>query len=165
VRAARARHAANNCAGVDSIAAVLSGRRERMSKFENASLDLYVAQCRADRMGTLNAARIMESVAPRSDFVQAEVINAAAAAGAYEEVVSRVEKLDVSRGWFAATPSAIANVTRAAVSISGTPQARRPERPAGAVDGQQSGGAQLRVACAHVWCGTGRPMQAAGGHA
>ncbi len=106
VRAARARYHAFHCDGVDSIATVLVPRRTRMMPFEVASLDLYVALCGGNKSAAFEAARRMEAVAPRSDYVQMEVIRAAAATGAHEDVVRRAEQIDGTRGWFAATESA-----------------------------------------------------------
>jgi len=106
VRVARARYNGDRCGGVDSVAIVLAPRRVRMTRFEIASLDLYVALCASDKNGALNAAHRMEQIAPRSDFVQMEVIRAAAAAGAHEEALRRTEKLDGGKGWFAATDGA-----------------------------------------------------------
>ena len=58
----------NRRAEADSVLRVLSGRRQRLSRLERASLDWQLTRLRGDRSGALEAARRVHEVTPGSDL-------------------------------------------------------------------------------------------------
>jgi hypothetical protein len=86
------------CGVVDSLAAVLRERRERLTAYEAYSVDEVAAQCRGAWEAAYRAAKRKEVLAPRSELARYGVAVAALAVGRPTETVRLLDAVDSERG-------------------------------------------------------------------
>jgi hypothetical protein len=86
------------CSVVDSLAAVLRERRDRLTPYEAYSVDEVAAQCRAAWDAAYRAAKRKEELAPRSELARYGVAVAALAVGRPTETVQLLDAIDTERG-------------------------------------------------------------------
>ena len=102
----------------DSLAIALTGRRERLSPYDRASLDGLVSWIKGDYEATLRAAREGLRVAPTSEDAQLALYYAAMTTGRYREALAVLERIDPRRGLYSET-SWYASVTANALHMLG----------------------------------------------
>jgi tRNA A-37 threonylcarbamoyl transferase component Bud32/tetratricopeptide (TPR) repeat protein len=86
------------CDVVDSLAAVLRDRRDRLTPYEAYSVDEVGAQCRGAWEAAYRAAKRKEELAPRSEIARYGVAVAALAVGRPAETVDLLDAVDAERG-------------------------------------------------------------------